>query len=92
MEIAESGTRRLGAFKQREVVLLIENKIPRYILKNLRTRRKSQADLARHMCMSRQLLGSKLRTGRFSIDELSRVADFFGRSLTDTITELGVPK
>ena len=71
---------------------MIENKIPRYILKNLHKKKATQAALARHMCISRQLLAQKLRTGNFRLTELARAADFFGRSLTDAITEIGEPK
>ena len=61
----------------------------RYILRTLRLRRQSQADLARHMNISRQNLHFKMTSDRWTMQDLSLVAEFFGKELYTIIIESG---
>lgn len=64
------------------------NKVAKYILKRLGKREATQTELARYMGISRQLLHYKLKTGKFSLVEMSRLSKFFGNHLSQTFYEI----
>ena len=70
--------------------MMSKKTVSQYIYKRLKEGNYKQADLARHMRISTQLLNWKMTRDVWRVTDLTKVADFFKMRLYELIVESGV--